>query len=405
MLKVAYICEPYLGGLYTFFLEMRPAFRKVGVDFICLAPHPCHRYRQGRNIHDDGVTMIPFDRDDDAVFTGKLSQFLSEEKFTGVIVVPGNSQASTLLPCILDPKIVSIALVPHNGRGVYLPTSRIHCHLDWIVAVNSRLRDDLIARYGLAPTQVERIFIGIDTTRYYNSPRTTPRGSLTLAFTSRLEDLQKNIFILPAILEIAKHLGGHYRLLILCGGPDEQALRTKFVERKLIDNVVFEPNLPRESMLDKLASADVFLMTSRFEGCPHALIEAMALGCVPVVSRLNGIFDTMVRDGAEGYLCKLDDPADFARRLHELAHDPSMKKQMAAAARARASQNFDVEQAATAYGKLLMRTNTKKCLEPLAVEDAFRRYGKLVGRNWRVFVPAFIKKMVWTYMAKTGKSL
>ena len=405
MLKVAYICEPYLGGLYTFFLEMRPAFRQIGVDFICLAPYPSHRYGQGRNVHDDGVVSIPFDRDDDVSFIDKVAQFLAKEEFSGVVVVPGNSRASTLLPCILPPDFVSIALVPHNGRGVYLPTSRIHRYLDWIVAVNTRLRDDLIGRYGMDPSLVERIFIGIDTARYGNRPRPTPRGSLTIAFTSRLEDLQKNIFMLPAILEAARRLGGHYRLLIMCGGPDEQALRAKFAALNLMDLVVFEPNLPRESMLDHLAAADVFLMTSRFEGCPHALIEAMAMGCVPVVSRLNGIFDVMVQDGAEGYLCELDDPADFARRLHALAHEPSLKERMAAAARTRATRDFDVKQAATDYTKLLMRPNPRKCREPLTIQAAFRMYGGLVGRNWRAYVPAFIKKVVRTYMAKTGKSL
>lgn len=405
MLKVAYICEPYLGGLYTFFLEMRPAFRQFGVDFVCLAPHPSQRYVRGRNIHDDGVILIPSEKDDDAAFAEKLAHFLTEEKFAGVVVVPGNSQASTLLPSLLPTAIVSIALVPHNGRGVYLPTARIRRHLDWIVAVNTRLREDLIAHYGVAPAHVERIFIGIDTARYGDRPRATPRGSLTLAFTSRLEDLQKNVFVLPAILDAARRLGGHFRLLILCGGPDEPALRAKFAEKNLLGQVVFEPDLPRAAMLETLASADVFLMTSRFEGCPHALIEAMALGCVPVVSRLNGIFDTMVLEGEEGYLCDLDDPADFARRLQELADDPAKKARLAAAARARALRDFDVNQAAAAYAQLLRRPNPAKCQEPLAIQEAFQRYGKLAGRNWRAFVPAFIKKVVRTYLAKTGKSL
>ena len=195
MRKVAYICEPYLGGLYTFFREMRPAFRTVGVDFCCVAPHPAHAYENGRNIGDDGVVLVPFDGDDEEGFVGRLSRYLVQEDYQGMVVVPGNSVASTVLPCLLPPSVVSIAMVPHNGRGVYRPTARIRRHLDWIVAVNTRLREDLIGRYGVESGQVKRIFVGIDTAACGFQPRKARSGRLTLAFTSRLEDLQKGTVI------------------------------------------------------------------------------------------------------------------------------------------------------------------------------------------------------------------
>lgn len=405
MRKVAYICEPFLGGLYTFFQEMRPAFRSVGVDFRCVAPHPKQDYGAGRNIGDEGVVLIPFDGDDEEGFVGRLSQYLVQEDYKGVVVVPGNSVASTLLPCILPPSIVSIAMVPHNGRGVYRPTSRIRRHLDWIVAVNTRLHDDLIERYGVGPAQVKRIFIGINTASCGFQPRKAGSGRLTVAFTSRLEDLQKNVLILPEILDAVRKLGGEYVLRILCGGPDEAALRKKFRRMNLLDQVDFEPKISREDLLVALASADVFLMTSRFEGCPHALIEAMACGCVPVVSQLPGIFDTMVQEGVEGFLCDLDNPRDFARCLHELAQDAGKRERMGTAARERAVRDFDVKRAVAAYGELLVQSNSGKSAEPLSLCDAFRLHGRIGKGNWRAFIPSAVKKWVRTHMAKKGRSM
>jgi glycosyltransferase involved in cell wall biosynthesis len=405
MIKVAYICEPYLGGLFSFFREMRPAFQRIGIDFRCVAPYPEHRYSKARHAGDEGTVFCADETSDDVGFIGTLARHLVEEGYRGVVVVPGNSLASTLLPCILPAGIVRIAMVPHNGRGVYLPTAKISGHLDWIVPVNKLLHDDLVGRYRLEPEQVKMVFIGIDTARFPLRTREAGSGRLTLAYTSRLEDLQKNIFILPRILDAALKLGGKYEFRILCGGPDEPKLREKFRQLGLLGHVRFDSGISREAMLGDLALADVFLMTSRFEGCPHALIEAMASGCVPVVSKLRGIFDTMVEDGREGYWCELQDPLDFARRLHELAHDPEKRREMGAAARERAVRDFDVRQKAEAYRDLLAAPRAGRCMTELAVEEAFRRHGRLLGPGWRSLIPPTWKKWVRTWMARMGKSV
>ena len=405
MIKVAYICEPYLGGLYSFFREMRPAFQQIGIDFRCMAPHPKHRYAQACHAGDDGVVLIADECSEEAGFVGTLSQHLAEEGYRGVVVVPGNSLASTLLPCVLPADIVRVAMVPHNGRGVYLPTAKISGHLDWIVPVNKLLEDDLTGQYGVDPNQVRMVFIGIDTTRFAPHFREAKHGRLTMAYTSRLEDLQKNVFILPRILDAALKLGGSYELRILCGGPDERKLREKFRHLGLLDHVRFDTGIAREAMLDELALADVFLMTSRFEGCPHALIEAMASGCVPVVSKLRGIFDTMVEDGREGYWCDLQAPLDFARRLHELAHDPEKRWEMGAAARERAVRDFDVRQKAEAYRDLLRSPRSGRCEAPLTLEEAYCRHGRLLRPGWRSVIPPAWKKGVRTLMARMGKSI
>lgn len=405
MIKVAYICEPYLGGLYSFFCEMRPAFQQVGIDFRCVAPYPKDRYKLARHAGDDGVVLIADETRDEGAFVGTLARHLEEEGYRGVVVVPGNSLASTLLPCVLPAGIVRIAMVPHNGRGVYLPTAKISGHLDWIVPVNKLLHDDLVGRYRLEPEQVKMVFIGIDTARFPLRTREAGPGRLTLAFTSRLEDLQKNIFILPRILDAALKLGGQYELRVLCGGPDERKLREKFRNLGLLDHVRFDSGISREAMLAELALADVFLMTSRFEGCPHALIEAMASGCVPVVSKLRGIFDTMVEDGREGYWCDLQAPLDFARRLHELAQEPEKRRAMGAAARERAMRDFDVRQKAESYRDLLAAPRAGRCMTPLTLEEAFRRHGRLLGPGWRSLIPPSWKKWVRTCMARMGKSV
>ena len=62
-------------------------------------------------------------------------------------------------------------------------------------------------------------------------------------------------------------------------------------------------------------------MPSRFEGFGFSLIEAMAAGCVPIVSRIHGVTDWIVEDGKTGFVCGIDKPREFAERLIQLSKD------------------------------------------------------------------------------------
>ena len=74
------------------------------------------------------------------------------------------------LPPFLPREIRCLARMPHNGRGVYQPTALMAAHYDRIIAVAPRLRDDLVATYGVPPDQVEIIANGVDTERFYPGP-------------------------------------------------------------------------------------------------------------------------------------------------------------------------------------------------------------------------------------------
>ncbi|HVF31211.1 MAG TPA: glycosyltransferase, partial [Pyrinomonadaceae bacterium] len=63
-----------------------------------------------------------------------------------------------------------------------------------------------------------------------------------------------------------------------------------------------------------LSEADILLMPSKFEGLPLALLEAMAAGCVPVVSD-RGSVATAIEDGRTGFLIE---PVDLMQILGKL---------------------------------------------------------------------------------------
>ena len=98
--------------------------------------------------------------------------------------------------------------------------------------------------------------------------------------------------------------------------------------------------LNRDEVLVQLAQADVFLSTSLWEGMPVALIEAMAAGLCPVVSRCAGNVDA-VDDGVTGLVFSTADQA--VAMLVNLAHDNVQVRRMASAAQEVALHRFSME--------------------------------------------------------------
>jgi starch synthase len=79
--------------------------------------------------------------------------------------------------------------------------------------------------------------------------------------------------------------------------------------------------------------ADVFVLPSRREGLPVALMEAMSCGLPCVASRLPGATDTLIDDGVSGLLVPPEDVGAFARAIATMLQEPARAEAMGRAAR------------------------------------------------------------------------
>jgi glycosyltransferase involved in cell wall biosynthesis len=98
----------------------------------------------------------------------------------------------------------------------------------------------------------------------------------------------------------------------------------------------------RLDVADLLRQADLFWLTSDWEGLPNAVIEALACG-LPVVATDVGGAGELVHDGQEGFLIRAGDREALVGRSLQILADPSAQMRMRAAARARA-EAFGVQQ-------------------------------------------------------------
>jgi glycosyltransferase involved in cell wall biosynthesis len=98
----------------------------------------------------------------------------------------------------------------------------------------------------------------------------------------------------------------------------------------------------REDPIRVLVAADVFCLSSRFEGLPISMLEAMAAG-LPIVATTVGGVPSVVSDGREGRLVPPGDPGALAAALAEL-RNPTLRSQSAKAASERV-RAFGIERA------------------------------------------------------------
>jgi len=98
----------------------------------------------------------------------------------------------------------------------------------------------------------------------------------------------------------------------------------------------------RDDVHELLGSADLFWLTSEWEGLPNGVIEALACG-LPVVATDVGGTAELLRDGEQGFLIAPGDRAALVDRSARILADPALHARMRAAARARA-EAFGVDE-------------------------------------------------------------
>lgn len=96
-------------------------------------------------------------------------------------------------------------------------------------------------------------------------------------------------------------------------------------------------------------AADVFVLPSKREGLPNAVLEAMACGVASIVSRLPGVTDTLITDGVDGLLVEPGNRADLADALLALLTDPGRRARIGAAGRSTVEARFSLADTARAY--------------------------------------------------------
>ncbi len=127
--------------------------------------------------------------------------------------------------------------------------------------------------------------------------------------------------------------------LWICGdGPSRRAIGGRISRLGLSDSVRLLGYRPNPYAL--MSQADVFVLSSDFEGSPNALVEAQGLGLAAVSTRCRYGPEEIIEDGRTGLLTPVGDAAALAEAICRILADDKLRRRMAAAARPAARERF-----------------------------------------------------------------
>jgi len=128
---------------------------------------------------------------------------------------------------------------------------------------------------------------------------------------------------------------------VICGeGELRGALQAQIAELRLENSVFLTGNRPDIHRF--LNTADIFVLPSRWEGLPVALLEAMSVGLPVVATHVEGV-EEVVQNEAEGLLVPPGDPEALAAALIELIGRGEARRRMGGAARQRIEEAYTVD--------------------------------------------------------------
>ena len=226
-------------------------------------------------------------------------------------------------------------------RGVWhrrvfsLVTCAGYAAADLVITTSQGVADDLQSAFGVDPAQLRVVPNPVDLERVAAAAVEPLDAEFQAQWTSpvivaagRLAEAKNYPLLIDAMAVLRQRIPA--RLFILGQGELEGEIRARIAERGLADAVVlcgFQRN-PWKF----IAKADVFALTSHYEGFGNVLVEAMACG-VPVVATASAGTRDIVRDEENGVLVSDHTPDAVAAALARVLGDKSRRAQLSQVAR------------------------------------------------------------------------
>jgi glycosyltransferase involved in cell wall biosynthesis len=223
------------------------------------------------------------------------------------------------------------------------------CHR--LLVVGPEIKDFLVREVGLRPSRITVIPNGVDLTRYTpegRKPRELfgySREDRLIGHVARLEPVKDQATLLHAFKTV---LPTHpeARLVILGDGSLRGQLEGLAVELGIDKRVDFLGL--RRDVADLLPHTEFFALSSRNEGLPLSILEAMACAR-PVVSTAVGAIPGVVRDRVTGLTVPPGDPAALAASFITMLEHPDQARTMGLAARRLIQKEFGLDQTVRRY--------------------------------------------------------
>jgi glycosyltransferase involved in cell wall biosynthesis len=163
-----------------------------------------------------------------------------------------------------------------------------------------------------------------------------PSARRRLVMVGRLQAPKDPLTLVHALATLPER---SFEALLVGDGPDRATVEEEIGRLGLASAVRLLGE--RADVPELLRAADIFVLSTRSEGLPLSILEAMAAGLPVVASSVGGVPE-LVLDGQTGMLVPPGDPDALAAAIERLLEDPGLSGRLGEAGRVRAAEHFDL---------------------------------------------------------------
>lgn len=342
-----------VSGVDVFATHLTRGLRKLGMDASILLTEPDEQVPDPMRLPTDvPIDVLPVQPGD----TGRARRralFSYLESQAPCIYIPNYDYRHSIVSARVSDNVTVVGIVHSDDPMHYDHVIRLGKYWNAVVAVSPT-----IARKsaGVERSISDRVFTipyGIHPPVKCPKRDQSATAPLRIIYSGRLEHNQKRILDFPKILDELSRRGVPVRMMLVGSGPAFKDL-VDLSERHLdAGTLTILSTVPNTEMADLYQSADVFLLASAFEGLPMSLLEAMAHGCIPVVSDIESGVPELIAEEKNGFRVPIGDIAGFADRLEQLQRHPVLRHRLSRAAHDTIiEKDYSVDRMAREYAAL-----------------------------------------------------
>lgn len=222
------------------------------------------------------------------------------------------------------------------------------------IIVPSRYLKGIVEQWGIPAAKIEVIYNALEPL-VFTETKEDVRKKLTMHGTiifsaGRLVPWKGFAALIDVVAELKKEIPD-IKLYIAGDGPERKRLESRIMNQELGNAVFLVGRLSRDSLIEYVWAADVFVLNTAYEGFSHQLLEVMALG-VPIVTTSAGGNPELIENQKTGLFVSYNDRQEIKKAIRLLIQNKKLYSRISQNA-VKKSQEFSKERAIKEVIKLL----------------------------------------------------